>query len=338
MSLAGVPLVEPDGRKAQRREGETLERRAARIKIVRIGLFAGAAAVAIGFGLTIASRLTAPVETIETARVDEAGRLTISAPRFFGRSADGQRIEIQASNAVRDSSDLAAPILLETPRMSASDGTVATAEAGSWQEQSQTLILRGQVDVVLPDGGRTTADEAVWRPLQAITGAAPAGSELVLSGRVRLERENGDAVEAQQASWDSGRNLLLLYGATSFRQANGDSISAPSAQWDTRSGALSMSGGVEYERGNQVFARAGTLSWSKAAGRAELAGGVVMSMPRGEARSQRASINIAAGTIAGDGGVVLATPLGRATARAYDYNARTGRLVLRGGARIIAQR
>ncbi|MCU0881354.1 MAG: hypothetical protein MUF14_01665 [Hyphomonadaceae bacterium] len=338
MSLVAAPFASADEAATPRRLHESLARRAVRIRLVRIGLFAGAIAVALGFGLTIVGRLTAPVDRIETAQVDDTGRLTISAPRFFGRSAAGQRIEIQAANAVRDSTDLSAPILLDMPRMTASDGTIATAHSGSWQEPTQTLVLRGLVDVVLPDGGRTTADEAVWRPLQGVTGTAAEGSELVLSGRVRMQRDNGDVVEAQQASWDSGRNMLLLYGATSFRQANGDSIAAPSAQWDTRSGALSMSGGVEYRRGNQVFARAGTLAWSRNAGRAELAGGVVLSMPRGEARSRKASINVPANTIIGEGSVVLATPLGRATAGAYEYNARTGRLVLRGGARITSQR
>jgi hypothetical protein len=356
------------GRGRERAAGVHLARRVWRVRLIRILLLGGAAAVVVGFGLSILSQLNAPVDTIESAKVDRDGRLTINAPRFFGRSASGQQVEISARSAIRASGDLTAPITLDAPRMGASDGTLATAETGSWQEQTQTLVLRGMVDVILKGGGRATADEAVWRPTAPLEAAVaglvesaqpqsgepesdvqgpaeqadgerrPAGSELVLSGRVKLLHNNGDVVEAQQASWDSGRNLLLLYGATSFRQANGDSITAPSAQWNTASGELQMTGGVEYRRGEAVFARAGTLSWSQATGRAALAGGVVVTMQDGQARSDRAAINIPAGTIAGDGGVTLATKLGMARARAYEYNARSGQLVLRGAARITTQR
>lgn len=331
-----------EGNRGQQRAGAVhLEARRLRIRLTRMVLLGSSAVVIVIFGLSIVARLSAPVSSIEAAAIDPSGKLTINAPRFFGRSSSGDQVEVSASSAVRNTADPRAPVMLDAPRMEGSDGTVAIAKTGSWEESTQTLVLRGEVDAVLPDGGKTTADEAVWRPVIAEPGAGtmPAGSsELVLSGRVRMTRDTGETVEAQQASWNSTSGVLLLYGATSVRRANGDSLVAPSTRYNTKTGTLQMSGGTEYTRGNEVFARAGELVWSRNSGEAVLSGGVVVSLPGGEARSQNARINIAAETVGGSGGVRLSTSLGTATAQQYEYNARTGRLVLRGRARINGQR
>lgn len=178
---------------------EQARRRSRVIGALRWAFAAGAALAVLSVVASMATHAFGGGYIFEEP-IAQSETLTMRAPRFTGRTSDGERFVITAETASRQSpgSDL---VDLAQPRMETQTGRIITAERGVYHITDRSIELAGSVNFYEPGGTRLATGLATVKSRQSYAGAE---TPVVVSGPLGEVRANAYEIE-------DGR--ILLEGA-----------------------------------------------------------------------------------------------------------------------------
>ncbi len=192
-SAASALVADAHWRGARRLTLEQARRRSDSVRVWRWG-FAGLAALcALSIFAALAVHSLGGGYLFEEPIAAEES-LTMRAPRFTGRSTDGDRFVITAETAVRQSqgSNL---IDLSQPRMETESGRIVTAERGIYHVVERTIGLSGAVNFYEPNGTRMATASSTFDGKRNI---AKGLDSVVVSGPLGEVRANAYEINQEQ--------------------------------------------------------------------------------------------------------------------------------------------
>jgi hypothetical protein len=257
-----------------------VERRSARVRLVRIVCVSIAALSAFALVGSVAIRLMLP-SNIDTESLVQGDSFVIERPKFTAVSEGGAKITVTAARALRAIGDVQGELRLENPRMETSEGSIATSQNGIWNEAGQTLQMSGDVLFQGQRGEKARAQEANWTSanrrmalrgsmqVEMDSGVANAdqgvwddlGQTLGLQGNVRMVLKQGEVAAANSAFWNGVNKSLALDGNARITGSQGEVAVAPKAVWYATQRLLVLQDGASLET-SQGQARAQTITWN----------------------------------------------------------------------------
>ena len=209
-------------------------RRTIRVKTTRLVFLGGAALSTL---LLVGSVILRGVQgaAIDTTNLVQNDQYVIASPEFIGNTKDGKRLKVTGTKATRSVANAAGAVRLEKPRMETSDGSVATADEGSWQQETQTLTLKGNVVFSRKGGERATGLTAVWTADPSI---------LKLDGASQVTLPSGEQASAQTLEWDEAKASVALAGSVRV-VFNGGEATSDRAFFDQNTRILTGSGAAK---------------------------------------------------------------------------------------------
>ena len=283
-----------------------------RILLIGAGIFGG---LLIGFW---AVSIMKPKQSLEKQLV-EGNDLVIENPRFVGHSPSNGKITIVGTRAMRAIDKSSSTVTIENPDVSSDMGAELTATEGKWNQQTQELILSGNVVYKNKNGDNATSEKAYWS--------------------IRDPRTNDLAapIDTKKPFNVTGQVLVWLVGNAKLSRKSGENLHSDVLIWNDKTQVANAEGNAIFTTDKNKVTAA-KIRVERLAQKAFASGNVVISGEKFEAHSQEFEYDHKTKDAVGSGGVTVISEGSSAKAATYIYNTDTKRTILKGGVTSVIRR